>query len=161
MSYPAHYNYDGRWYAPAAYATRSEVQRVNEQLIANLAKAIDAENHAIQIYERLAQLTNDQDYKQIILAIRSDEIGHFRHFSQIYATLTGGQQAPLTKPQLPANFLEGVEESLRDELDDSKFYQDTSLLTTDPMIARALLYASNDEARHATWFSYIWNKSRR
>ncbi|ARU60060.1 hypothetical protein CBW65_02510 [Tumebacillus avium] len=158
---PVPYRYDGHWYAPVVYATRSEVQATNEHLIANLAKAIDAENHAIQIYERLAQLTNDQDYKQIILAIRSDEVGHFRNFSQIYATLTGGQQAPLTNPQLPANFLDGIEESIRDELDDSKFYQDTSLFTTDPTINRALLYASNDEARHATWFSYIWNKSRR
>lgn len=134
--------------------------KVSQQLLDNLATAIDAEYHAIRTYEKLAQLTTDMDFRTIILNIRNDEVAHFRNFSQIYSDLTDGRQAPLTAVTLPTDFREGIEESLRDELEDSKFYQDTAAFASDPRIAMILRDASGDEARHATWFSYIWNKTK-
>lgn len=124
----------------------------------NLGKAINGEYNAVRKYEKLAQLTPNEDFRQIILNIRNDEVKHFRIFSEIYSQISGGKKPQITESPLPGSFNEGVEESIRDELGDSEFYQVTSTLTNDPVFMRVLLNASHDEQRHSTWFSYIWNK---
>lgn len=135
-------------------------EQVSQHLLANLATAVNAEYNAIRAYEVLAQLASNEDFRSIITHIRNDEMGHFRNFSQIFTMLTNGRQPQLVSKPLPTDFLAGLEDSLRDELEDSKFYQETTSLTTEPIIITDLRNASADEARHATWFSYMWNKSR-
>lgn len=161
--YPYLYRQATHWH-PALYeneAWRTAAMGQKAELTERLAFAINAEHNAIRVYERLMQMAPNDDFRRIIGNIRDDEIGHFRAFSQQYAQLTGGRKPELTAAPLPATFEEGVEESIRDELEDSKFYQDTTPFADDLNIERTLLNASADEARHATWFSYIWNKMKR
>ncbi|GAX90173.1 ferritin family protein [Effusibacillus lacus] len=134
--------------------------RDHTDFVEAIERAINGEHNAIRIYGRLAELAPNNDFRQIVQTIRNDEEMHFKQFSDIYSRLTGGREPKLEKQPLPNKFIEGVEESIRDELEDSKFYQTLSEMTDNPAIQRVFLNASHDEARHATWFSYIWNKAR-
>lgn len=127
-----------------------------EFLLNNLAKAINGEYNAIRQYEALLEKAHSKEARKIIERIRNDEINHFRRFSAIYSRLTGGRQPRLEAKPVTKSFKEGIQESILDELDDSKFYQDLSEATQDPSIVRILLNASHDEQRHATWFTYLW-----
>lgn len=127
----------------------------------DLEKAINGEYKAIRTYEKLAELAPNEDFRRIIMGIRNDEVRHIRHFSEIYSRWTGGRQPYLASVSLPASFKVGVEESIRDELEDSKFYQDVSVMTGDPYARKALMLASHDEQRHATWFLYMFHKLTR
>jgi rubrerythrin len=152
--------YHGSGYDPVTYPIEAAYRApVAQELIDKLAAAINAEYNAIHAYEALARLAPNQDFRTIITNIRNDEIGHFRNFSQYYAAYTKGRHPQLTLKPLPTSFRAGVEDSLRDELEDSKFYQETMRYTTDPRLLTILRDASADEARHATWFSYIWTKT--
>ncbi|PWK13917.1 ferritin-like domain-containing protein [Tumebacillus permanentifrigoris] len=150
----------GLWYYPVALPMETIVRgQVSQNLLENVAKATNAEYNAIRAYEALVQLAPNKEFAGIITNIRNDEIAHFRNFSQIFSVLTKGRQPQLTSNPLPTNFRVGVEESIRDELEDSKFYQETTKFTTDQRILTTLRDASADEARHATWFSYIWSRT--
>lgn len=140
------------------YAVEFKNTQNNAELISRFHRALRGEYNAIQAYGQLADMSPNDHLRQIILSIQDDESGHLQEFSRIYAQLTGAKQVSVEQSPLPSSFENGIEESIQDELKDSKFYQDTSLYTTDRRIQKSLLYASHDEARHATWFSYIWNK---
>lgn len=130
------------------------------ELLSRIGDAVNGEYNAIRKYGRLAELAPTQDVKDILEMIQSQESMHLHHFSSIYAYLTRGRKAPITDALLPENFQGGIEESIQDELRDSRFYQDTSLYSGSRHIQWTLLAASHDEARHATWFSYLWMKTK-
>ncbi|MFD0872406.1 Uncharacterized conserved protein [Chlamydia abortus] len=128
-------------------------------LIRELAKAINGEYNAIRTYEWLAREAPDEEFRKIISDIKQDEEHHFRLFSSYYSQLTGGRKPEIKAGPLPESFVKGVEESIKDELEDSKSYQRLSEIVPLPL-RRGLINASHDEQRHATWFSYIWNRTR-
>lgn len=161
-SYPyyyPYYYYSYPWSGPAPLFRADTGSSIDGQpLIANLEKAVNGEHQAIQKYEKLIELAPNKQFRNIIASILNDEQHHFKVFSEIYANLTNGKKVTLTDAVLPKSFMFGVEESVPDELGDSKFYQDTSLLTTNENMRRIFLNASHDEQRHATWFMYILYK---
>ncbi|MEB3100825.1 ferritin-like domain-containing protein [Ferviditalea candida] len=150
MNYPA---VGAEYMHAAGYAHPAK-----SSLVADLEKAINGEHEAILTYEKLAQLAPNEDFRRIITGIRNDEIQHIRHFADIYSRLTGGRQPYLAPVTLPTSFRAGVEESFRDELEDSKFYRDVSAATGDLYAQKALMLASHDEQRHASWFLYMLHK---
>lgn len=154
-SYSPHYSHS--WVQPYhPYFRNSHITPdSNQRFLDHLEKIVNAEHHAIQIYGKLLELTQNKMFRNIIENIRNDEKRHFQTFSEIYTQLTHGKQAVLTDATLPKSFINGVDDSVKDELEDSKFYQDTAQVTTNEPIRRHLMNASHDEQRHATWFMYI------
>lgn len=127
-------------------------------LAGNVEKAVNGEYEAIHYYEKLAELAGNEQDRRRILRIRADEIRHYRQFSHLYVRLTG-KQPRVAQPKLPAHFLEGVKDSIVDELEAAEFYQNIAASTNDPQIAALFSRAAADELRHAVWFEYIWLKS--
>ncbi|QQE77189.1 ferritin-like domain-containing protein [Alicyclobacillus sp. SO9] len=128
------------------------------ELLSRLDKAVDGEYNALRTYGALVNMTRDENFKDILESIRYDESTHFQRLSHIYATLSRGLRPSLTDRPLPKSFETGIEDSIQDELNDSKFYQETSPYAPDARISQVLMYASHDEGRHSVWFTYIWNK---
>ncbi|GIP34138.1 hypothetical protein J2TS4_33480 [Paenibacillus sp. J2TS4] len=148
----------GYGFSPVSW-TRSDGQ-TDSSLAKSLEKAINGEHNAIRTYAWLAKKAPNEQFRNIITDIQKDEERHYRAFSEFYSQLTGGQKPHIEEAPLPTSFKEGVEESIKDELEDSKFYLELSE-SAPPQIQKVLLRASQDEQRHATWFSYIWNKLRK
>jgi rubrerythrin len=139
------------------YTTANPNVGTQDPLIRSLEKTVNAENNAIQQYGVLMELAPNEKMRKIIETIRNDEIQHFEHFSQIYQQMTG-RQPQIQQMEITRNFKQGIVDSFEDELEDSKFYQNVSMMTNQPMLQRAFLNASHDEQRHATWFMYILNQ---
>lgn len=129
-----------------------------DEIARAVAKAVNGEYNAVRKYGRLMELAPNEDFRKLLENIRSDEQEHFKLYSEWYGRLTGGKTAPVTDEPLPTVFIDGVEASLRDELEDAKFYRDLSSASDDPALKQAALYTALDEQRHASWFMYIWEK---
>ena len=138
------------YYDPYVY--RSFAQ---DQLIANIARAVNGQYTAIACYERLANMAPNQEEKEQIMEIRNDEIRHFRTFSQIYASLTGRQPSYQIVEQCPSEYREGLLFAFKDEQKTADFYQDIAEQAPHPYIKEQFRRASADEQNHAVWFLYF------
>src|SRR6056297_3245189 len=87
----------------------------NEELIEDIAKAINGEYTAINCYKQLADLAPTQVGRNRIAEIRRDEIKHFQTFSQIYTNLTGEQPKTELLEECPDTYAEGLEFAFSDE----------------------------------------------
>lgn len=123
-------------------------------LIEDVSRAIIAEVHAYNFYQRLAQLTPNEQFRQIILSIQRDEMKHYHWFTMILRMM-GGQQPQIPPGELPRDFKEGVQKAIQDELDASSFYQGISSRATTHHVQMHFMHASHDEQRHATWLQNI------
>ena len=124
------------------------------QLIQDVSRAIISEVHAYNFYQRLLQLTPNEQFRQIILRIQHDEMKHYHWFTRILSMM-GGQQPQIPFGELPRNFKEGVQKAIQDELEASSFYQDIASRATTHHVQMHFMHASHDEQRHATWLQNI------
>ncbi|MCT8137053.1 ferritin-like domain-containing protein [Anaerobacillus sp. CMMVII] len=129
--------------------------RPENQLIADITKAINGEYSAIACYQQLARMAPTQEARDQILEIRNDEIRHFQVFSEIYTTLTGGQLTPQITEECPSDYRSGLVTSFKDEQETTDFYLDIAEKLTDPTMKEHFKRASADEQNHAVWFLYF------
>ncbi len=120
-------------------------------LIEDIIKSLIAEVHCYYYYERLAQLANNEQNRQIILRIQHDEAKHYHWFSMILRMM-GVDQPQIPSGDLPNNFKDGVREAIGTELDAAAFYQDIAYRATEHPVQMHFMHASNDEQRHAAYF---------
>jgi rubrerythrin len=125
-------------------------------LINDIQKAIIGEVHAYNFYERLAQLADSAQDRQVILSIQNDERRHYHWFTMILARL-GGQQPEIPPAELPRRFEDGLRTAIRDELTAAAFYQDIAYRADSRPIEMHFMHASHDEQRHASWLQYLLN----
>lgn len=137
------------------YQFPSYDQRINNALVADIAKAIDGEYSAIACYKRLANIAPTQKIKNRITEIRNDEKRHFETFSQIYVQLTGKKHSPKIIEQCPNDYKSGLDFAFNDEQKTVDFYLEIADKTTDSMIKHAFTRAAADEQNHAVWFLYL------
>lgn len=123
-------------------------------LINDIIEAIIAEVHAYNFYELLARMADNEQDRQIILRIQSDEARHYRWFTMILQRL-GGQLPQIPAGRLPSNFEDGVREAIITELNAASFYQDIVYRAISHMVQMHFMHASQDEQRHASLFQYM------
>ncbi len=131
--------------------------RQNQGLIRDINRAANDEYQAIQYYSALANMAPNNQIKQIILAIRQDEIRHLNAFSRSFHRLTGGYPN-LTLQEPPKSFRQGIRESIKDEGQTPAFYRSIASRTTDEPTRRRFLQAAMDEARHEQLFRQMANQ---
>ncbi|MGG0718707.1 ferritin-like domain-containing protein [Robertmurraya massiliosenegalensis] len=127
----------------------------DNNLVSDIAKAIDGEYSAIACYKKLANIAPTQKAKNVITEIRKDEKMHFNVFSNIYTQLTGQKHTPKITEQCPNEYLAGIDFAFNDEQETVDFYLDIAKLTTDPYIKEQFTRAASDEQNHAVWFLYF------
>ena len=120
----------------------------------DVSRAINLEVHAYNFYQRLIQLTPNEQFRQIILRIQHDEMKHYHWFTMILR-LMGGQQPQITAGEIPRDFKEGVQKAIQNELEASAYYQDIASRATTHYVQMHFMHASHDEQRHATWLQNI------
>lgn len=123
-------------------------------LLYDVARAIILEVHAYNFYQRLAELSPNEQDRRVILRIQGDEAKHYHWFTMILGRM-GGQQPQIPIGDLPQEFEEGVRTAINNELEASSFYQDIAYRATDHMTQMHFMHASHDEQRHASWFEYM------
>lgn len=124
-------------------------------LIVDVSRAIILEVHAYHFYQRLIQLTANEQFRQIILKIQHDEMKHYHWFTMILRMM-GGQQPQITIGELPRDFEEGIQTAIQNELEASAFYQEIASRATTHYVQTHFMHASQDEQRHAIWLQNIW-----
>jgi len=129
--------------------------RTDTQLIADVAQAINGEYSAIACYEQLARLAPNEETRNRILEIRSDEIRHYHTFSQIYHALTGRQPTPQINEGCPSAYIAGINFAFEDEQKTVDFYLDIADKATSPYVKERFKRAAADEQSHAVWFLYL------
>jgi len=123
-------------------------------LINDIINAIIGEVHAYNFYERLADLADNEQNRQVILRIQQDEAKHYHWFTMMLQRL-GGQLPQISAGELPSNFEEGIRTAIIDELEAASFYQDIAYRATSHMVQMHFMHASHDEQRHASLFQYM------
>jgi rubrerythrin len=129
--------------------------RQPQQLLVDMAKAVNDEFQAVQYYTKLADLAPNQQYRQAILGIRQDEIRHFYQFSRAYNRLSGNYSPLSLRVQLPSSFAVGVRDSYQEESDTVPFYRNIASQVSNQQMKRHFLRAAEDENRHAQYFAQI------
>jgi len=124
-------------------------------LLDDITKAINGEYRSIVCYEQFARLAPDEQIRQQILEIRTDEIRHFQEFSRIYFRLTGRQPMPHISEPCPEEYVAALQFAFRDEQETVDFYHQLADKAGDPEIERAFRRAAADEQNHAVWFLYF------
>ncbi|WP_416825625.1 ferritin-like domain-containing protein [Ectobacillus polymachus] len=124
----------------------------DQELIQDLAKAINGEYSAITCYEQLAKLAPNEEERNRILEIRKDEIRHFHSISQIYTSLSGGQPTPQMPEACATDYKQGVKAAFKDEQETVDFYLDIADKAKNPFIKKQFRRAASDEQNHAVWF---------
>jgi rubrerythrin len=132
----------------------------DENLINNIAKAINGEYSAIACYEKLAQQAPTAEVRDQIMEIKKDEMSHFNVFSQIFQSLTGKQPTPEITEECPDVYQEGLVAALKDEQATVDFYLDIADSTQNPYVRRQFKRAAADEQNHAVWFMYYYTDSK-
>ena len=127
----------------------------NDQLITNLANAINGEYNAIRFYEKLAELAPNEEVRNRILEIRRDEMRHYQGFVYTYMYLTGQQPSPKISETLPTNFKSGILSAFKDEQEAVEFYHRVARETANPSISNQFRLNASDEQNHAVWFLLI------
>ncbi len=120
-------------------------------LINDIINAIIGEVHAYNFYERLADMADTEQNRQIIQRIQQDEAKHYHWFTMMLQRL-GGQLPQIPAGELPSNFEEGIRTAIMDELEAAAFYQDIAYRAISHMIQMHFMHASHDEQRHASLF---------
>lgn len=120
-------------------------------LIEDVSRAIILEVQAYYFYQRLVELTPNEQFRQIIFRIQRDEMRHYHWFTMILRMM-GGQQPQIPFGEIPRDFKEGVQKAIQKELEASSYYQDISSRATTHHVQMHFMHASHDEQRHATWF---------
>lgn len=138
-------------YFPVDYTFRpaGDIGLINE-----IAKAINGEYSAITCYEQLSRLATGEEERNRIMEIRSDEIRHYRTFSQIYMQLTGRQPKPQIVEPCPNEYRAGLAAAFKDEQETVDFYLDIAEQAANPHIKESFKRAAGDEQNHAVWFLY-------
>lgn len=117
-------------------------------LIPDIQTAVILEVQAFNYYQRLMALTVNEQQQQIIASIQRDEMRHYHWFTMMLRMM--GAQLPLIPPgELPVNFVEGVREAIRLELEAAAFYQTIANGAATPFIRMHTFRAVYDEQRHA------------
>lgn len=124
-------------------------------LVDDIGKAINGQYQAIHYYGQLAKMAPDAKNRQQIMEIRDDEIKHYETFVHLYGRLTG-HYPPVTPPEKPRSYEEGLKFAIEDELETVDFYHSIADRAHDPMIREAFRRAAFDEQQHATMFLYKW-----
>lgn len=119
-------------------------------LIEDVSKAIILEVQAYNFYQRLVELTPNEQFRQIIFRIQRDEMKHYHWFTMILRMM-GGQQPQIPFGEIPRDFKEGVQKAIQKELEAYSFYQDISSRAKTHHVQMHFMHASHDEQRHATW----------
>lgn len=125
-----------------------------------LIKAMQGEQDAIVYYEQLQRMAPDKRSAELIGHIRADEIKHWGAFGNLYARITG-QYPSLPYPKTPqiASFIDGVEQSILDELEAYEFYRDVFLTNPSAEVRIVFLEALTDENEHAAKHNYMFTKT--
>lgn len=130
-------------------------RKQNENLVSDIAKAIDGEYSAIACYKQLINLAPTQKEKKIIAEIRQDELKHFHTFSHIYTQLTGQQHTPKITEGCPSKYKAGLDFAFFDEQKTVDFYLDIADKANNEYMKEAFKKAAMDEQNHAVWFLYF------
>jgi rubrerythrin len=125
-------------------------------LINDIQEAVIREVHAYNFYERLVQLTDSAQDRQVIFSIQNDERRHYHWFTMILARL-GGQQQEIPPGEFPRRYEEGLRTAIRNELSAEAFYQDIAYRAESRPIEMHFMHAAHDEQRHASWLQYLLN----
>lgn len=129
--------------------------RQNQKLIQDIGKAVQDEFNAIHYYTKLAELTTNTEFRNLILRVRQDEIKHFHRFAKIYTDLTKKYPHITLNHTLPTSFKQGIRESIRDEQETVPFYRSIAARLSNQKHKNTVMQAANDEARHFKVFSNI------
>lgn len=130
----------------------------NDKLVLDLTNAINGEYNAIRFYEHLAQFAPNEEVRNRILEIRSDEMRHYQSFSYTYTFLTGQQPSPQVTETLPTDFKSGILTAFKDEQEAVDFYHRVSRENNIPYISNLFRSNASDEQNHAVWFLFYINK---
>jgi rubrerythrin len=124
------------------------------QLVGDISQAIILEVHAYNYYEKLMELTDNENYRFIISRIQRDEVKHYHWFTMILNMLgVNNPQIPIG--ELPTNFNDGVRIAIQNEISAEEFYQDIAYRANSHPIQMHFMHAANDEQRHASLLSTI------
>lgn len=127
----------------------------NQELLTDIAKAINGQYSAIACYERLAKLAPSDKVRNQIEEIRNDEIRHYQLFTQIYYRISGRQPTPQLSNDCPDGYEEGLHYAFKDEQETVDFYLDIADKADDSWIEKSFRRAAADEQNHAVWFLYF------
>ncbi|MCX8132326.1 MAG: ferritin-like domain-containing protein [Clostridia bacterium] len=123
-------------------------------LINDIQTAVILEVQAFNYYQRLMAMTANEQQRQIIASIQRDEMRHYHWFAMMLRMM--GAQQPLIPPgELPVNFVEGVREAIRLELEAAVYYQTILNRATAHFIRMHTQRAIYDEQRHAALLQSI------
>lgn len=127
-----------------------------------LIKALEGEQDAIKYYNKLITKATENQDKDIISEIISDEKKHFGYFKRLYFEITGyvPQIEPSKEPNI-SNYIEGLEKAIMDETDAYEFYRDNYLCFSNDMAKERFLEAFTDENQHAVRLNYLFTKAIR
>jgi rubrerythrin len=128
-----------------------EMFRGDQRMIEDISEAVIGQAHAIAFYERLAALAPNERFRRTILEIQQDERQHLRWFTMLLRRM-GAPIPRIPAGNLPVNFISGVRQAVRDEMDANRFYRDIVSRATDQQVRMRFLHASREERRHAMLF---------
>ncbi|WP_231877318.1 ferritin-like domain-containing protein [Bhargavaea cecembensis] len=128
-------------------------------MIRNLEKAIDGEYQAIYCYEYLANQAPDEDIRQRIMEIRSDEMRHYERFWNVYYSLTNKEYEPKLNEKCPSTYSAGVLAAFLDEQKATEFYLRSMREASAAEVRNAFDSAARDEQNHAVWYLYYLMES--
>jgi len=132
----------------------------SQDLLRDLANAINGEYSAIACYERLAKLAPDEETRRRIMEIREDEIRHYQQFSRFYYQLSGRQPTPKLSEECPDEYGAGLTYAFKDEQHTVDFYLDMAEKAQDPVMRDSIKRAAADEQNHAVWFQHFMIQRR-
>lgn len=123
-------------------------------LIPDIQRTLILEVQAFNYYQRLITLIANEQQRQIIASIQRDEMMHYHWFTMMLHMM--GAQQPLIPPgEKPVNFVEGVREAIRLELEAAAYYQTILNRATAHFIRMHTQRAIYDEQRHAALLQNI------
>ena len=123
-------------------------------LIDYITKAIIEAAQGYYFYERLAQLANNEQNRQLILRIQKDEAKHYLWFRPILRRLAG-QHPEIPYVELPVDFEEGLKRAINNELEVAYLYQFIANNANANHIVWHFTNAAIGKRRNAYWLSYM------
>lgn len=126
-----------------------------------IKKAVAGENEDKIFYTYLIENAPDEEDKQIIEGIRSNEMDHYKMFRQIYYDITGTVLPKENEEtfETPDSYCAGIRKALLGEQNAVSRYRQILYAMQPRVHINMLTEIITDEIRHGILYNYIYSKN--
>jgi len=133
-----------------------------QKSLALMVEAVQGEKEDRLFYEYLISVAPTQADKEIIAAIRDDEIRHNLMFKKMYLDFTGQEVKDVTEEvfKKPASYIDGIQQALFGELKAVEKYREIRKGLPDRHNRDLVFEILTDELKHAAKYNFLYTENQ-